>query len=75
MSLIDDIKAKADANGDGKINKDDLEALRTGENSQKIDELKSLADQNDDGQLNFEDVKNFDLGDSVNDAKNMFFGK
>lgn len=73
MSLFDDIKAKADTNGDGKINKDDLEALRSGDNNDLINKLKDLADQNDDGKLNLNDLKQFDLGDTVNDLKDKFF--
>lgn len=36
MSILDDIKAKADTNGDGKISKDDLEALKGGEHDEII---------------------------------------
>ncbi|MDZ7786062.1 MAG: hypothetical protein U5L95_02990 [Candidatus Saccharibacteria bacterium] len=74
MSLFSDIKAKADANGDGKVNKDDLEALRDDMNGDKIDQLKSVADQNGDGKLTLDDVKNFDLGDTFDEAKNSLFG-
>lgn len=74
MSLLDDMKAKADANGDGKLNTDDLEALRNSDNGEIIDKLKAAADQNDDGKLSFDDAKSFDLGDAVADLKDKFFG-
>ena len=75
MSLLDDIKTKADANGDGKLNSEDLESLRSGNNGQLIDKLKAAADQNDDGKLSFEDVKNFDFGSTITNIKAMFSGK
>lgn len=40
MSLLDDIKAKADANGDGKITLEDLESLKGGDNDDMIEEIK-----------------------------------
>lgn len=72
MSLFDDLKAKADINNDGKINKEDLEALRSGENSSIIDSLKEKADMNDDGKLNLDDLKAFDIGDKIDDLKSKF---
>lgn len=84
MSILDDIKAKADANGDGKINADDLESLRNDENSSVIDKLKETALGSDgkfsmeDVQRNFEDLKK-NAGDAVDKAKdslgNIFGGK
>lgn len=74
MSLLDDIKAKADLNGDGKIGPEDLESLKNGENNEQLDQLKSVADQNGDGKLSFDDIKNFDLGKTVEDAKNALGG-
>ena len=72
MSLLDDIKSKADANGDGKIDQHDLESLRSSDNNQIIDQLKEKADQNNDGRLDLEDLKNLDFGNLANDAKNAF---
>lgn len=69
MSLLDDIKAKADQNGDGKLSADDLESLRDKLPTDKLDELKTKLDQSGDGKLDFEDVKNFDFGNLANDAK------
>ena len=72
MDLFNKLKAQADANGDGKINKDDLEALRSEDNTEMLEELKDIADQNDDGKIDLNDLKNFNLGDTINDAKNLF---
>lgn len=74
MSLLDDIKAKIDTNGDGKISADDLEALKGDGNEGVIDKLKNSADQNADGKLSFDDIKEFDLGGVINDLKGKFFG-
>lgn len=68
MSIIDDIKARVDANGDGKISKEDLESLQAeGENNQIIEKLKEFADQNGDGSISLDDIKSIDLG-SVGDT-------
>lgn len=78
MSLLDDIKAKADANGDGKLSVDDLTELKDKLPSDKLDELRQLADQNDDGKINVEDLKNFNIGDVLGNAKDSLgsiFGK
>lgn len=72
MGLMDEIKAKADMNNDGKVSKEDLEELRNDDNGSTIDKLKEAADQNDDGRLNFDDVKNFDLGGTVDDLRKSF---
>ena len=73
MGLIDDIKAKADKNGDGKASKEDLESLRDGNNDGVIDKLKSIADQNGDGKISLDDVKSIDLGATFGDIKNKLF--
>lgn len=79
MSLFDTLKAKADANGDGKIDKNDLEGMKDGTNNEHIDKLKAMADRNGDGKLSVEDAKNIDLGSLASDAKSklggMFGGK
>lgn len=74
MSLLDDIKAKADLNGDGKIGPEDLESLKDGTNNEQLDKLKEMADQNGDHKLDFEDVKNFDFGNVVDSVKNSLGG-
>lgn len=72
MSLLDDIKAKADTNGDGKIDQNDLETLRNDQNGGVIDKLKAMADRNADSKLDIDDLKSFDFGDFANDAKSAF---
>jgi hypothetical protein len=74
MGLLDEIKAKADANGDGKVDKADLEALRSGENAGAIDQLESLADQNGDGKITLDDAKSIDLGALGDDIKGKLGG-
>ena len=75
MNIFDELKQKADANDDGKITKDDLEALRgSGEGDDSLlDKLKEAADQNDDGKLNLDDVKSIDVGDTISDLKDKLF--
>jgi hypothetical protein len=79
MSLLDDIKAKADLNGDGKVSVEDLEALKDGVNNDKLEQLKKIADQNGDDKIDVEDIKNINLDDIVAKAKdtfgNLFGGK
>lgn len=72
MALLDDLKKRADANGDGKLTKADLDSFNTPENKQKIDELKKTADRNGDGKVDFSDAKGLDLGQLAKDAKNLF---
>lgn len=72
MALMDELKKYADANGDGKLSKADLDTFNTPENKQKIDELKMAADRNSDGKVDFNDAKGMDLGQLAKDAKNLF---
>ncbi len=74
MSLLDDLKAKADLNGDGKLGPEDLESLKDGANNEQIEKLKEFADQNGDGKLNLEDAKNIDLGNLANTVKEHLGG-
>lgn len=74
MNLFDDIKAKADANGDGKLTKDDLNDLEGKVPADKLEELKNIADQNHDGKVDFADVQNFNFGDSFKKAKDSLGG-
>lgn len=58
MGLLEDAKARADANGDGKLTADDLKAL--GEQFKNNDTLKQLqakADANNDGKVDLSDAK------------------
>ncbi len=72
MSLFDDLKKRADVNGDGKITKADLDAVKSPENKQKIDGLKKIADSNKDGKINLSDAKDINLGNVAKDVKGMF---
>lgn len=74
MSLLDDLKAKADLNGDGRLSAEDLEGLKDGANNEQIEKLKDAADQNGDGKLDLEDVKNIDLGNLANTVKEHLGG-
>ena len=73
MSIFDDLRSKADANGDGKINKDDLEALRGHISDDQIDDLKKKADANGDGKVDASDLN--DLKGQVSDMLNNMKGK
>lgn len=74
MSLLDDLKAKADLNGDGKLTAEDIEQLKGTINGEQLDKLKQLADQNDDGKLNLDDIKGIDLGNIASDVKDRLGG-
>ncbi len=76
MGLLEDLQSKADANGDGKITKEDLESLASNHDDIKdqIEQLKSLADQNEDGKLSVDDAKNIDFGNLLSDAKDALGG-
>ena len=78
MSLLDEIKSKADANGDGKLSQEDIEGLQGSIPQDKFDQLKSIADGNADGKIDISDVQNLDWGGLLEEAKNTFgnfFGK
>lgn len=55
--MLDRIKAMADRNNDGKLDKNDLESLRGDNNGLMIDKLKAKADANNDGKLSMDDIK------------------
>lgn len=74
MSLLDDIKAKADTNGDGRLSVEDLESLKDGSNNEQIDKLEQVADQNGDGKIGLDDISNFDFGETLNQVKDAFGG-
>ena len=74
MSLLDDLKAKADVNGDGKLSADDLAGLKDKISPDQFDQLKQLADQNDDGKLNLDDIKGIDLDSIASDVKDRLGG-
>ena len=72
MSLFDDIKAKADANGDGALNMDDLNSLKDQFSPEQFDQLKEKLLGND-GKLSMDDVQN-NLGDVFNNVKDSLGG-
>lgn len=76
--LLEDAKARADVNGDGKLTVQDLEALRDqhGLDSKLVDDLKAKADASGDGKLGFDDIKAgaANLGEAMNNFKDKFFG-
>ncbi len=74
MSLLDDLKAKADLNGDGKLGPEDLESLKDGANNEQIEKLKEFADQNGDGKVDMEDIKSVDLGNIATTVKEHLGG-
>lgn len=59
MDFINDLKAKVDANSDGKLSVDDLTHLKEQhpKQSQQIDELLKKADTNGDGKVDFADLQ------------------
>jgi len=74
MSLLDDLQAKADLNGDGKLSVEDLENLKDGVNNEELEKLKGLADQNGDGKIDFEDAKSFNFDNVVDIVKDKLGG-
>ena len=74
MSLLDDLQAKADLNGDGKLSVEDLENLKDGVNNEELEKLKGLADQNGDGKIDFEDAKSFNFDNVVDVVKDKLSG-
>lgn len=79
MSLLDDLKSKADSNGDGKVTSADLEDLKQtyGDHVKTLDDLKTKADTNGDGKVDLNDAKGAfgNLGETLSDLKGTLFGK
>lgn len=78
MSLFDDLKTKADLNGDGKLSIDDLASVKDRISTEQWEKLQAIADRNDDGKIDMSDLKNINFGDFVNDLKGSLgdlFGK
>lgn len=73
MSFIDDIKAKADANGDGKLTFEDLEHLKEShpEANEQLSKLQTRADANDDGKIDFSDARGM-FDDAMNNLGGIF---
>lgn len=59
MDLLTELKKRADANGDGKINTNDLSDLQAQFNDQggSLESLKGAADANGDGKIDLQDVQ------------------
>lgn len=77
MSLLDDLQAKADLNGDGKLSMDDLASAKDKLAPEQWDKLQEIGDRNGDGKVDMADLKELNLGDVVNDIKDnlgSFFG-
>lgn len=68
MSILDDLKAKADANGDGKITMADLDSLKDGTNDDLINRLKQKAARFD-GKLNLNDPRHIDTNNLISDTR------
>ena len=74
MGVFDDIKAKMDTNGDGKLDKADLDDLKDkGLDQDLVTQLKVRADQNGDGKVDLSDLKAVNL--DVSSLKDKLFGK
>ncbi|MFZ1248856.1 MAG: EF-hand domain-containing protein [Candidatus Saccharimonadales bacterium] len=67
MSILDDLKAKADQNGDGKLSSADIEEMKQNhtEDASMLDQLKAKADANNDGKIGLDDLK--EVGNSITD--------
>lgn len=73
MAFFDDIKAKADVNGDGKLSTDDINHLREQypDQANYLDELQASADTNGDGKVDLSEAKGL-AEDLMANVKNMF---
>ena len=72
MSLLDDIKAKADEAG--KVSMDQLQELKDKLPEENFQQLQDMADRNDDGKVSVDDLQNFDFSKLFDDAKNALGG-
>lgn len=77
QKLLAEVQAKADANGDGKITVDDVQAFASqyGVDQQLVDGLKAKADANGDGKVGLADIKSateqFHLDQATADAQGV----
>lgn len=74
MSLFDDLKTKADLNGDGKPSMQDITDMKDKISPEQWKKLKEIGDRNGDGKIDMADLKDFDAGDMVNDIKSNLGG-
>jgi uncharacterized protein (DUF2141 family) len=66
MSVFDELKAKADANGDGKLTTEDLKSLEGKLPTEQLNGLKAKADANGDGKIDLSDLGGLkDLGGNL----------
>jgi hypothetical protein len=78
QQLLSDAQSKADANGDGKLNFDDLKSLADQHSLDEtmINDLKAKGDLNGDGKVDIEDLKSvgdrFNLDDAKRQANEAF---
>lgn len=73
MAFFDELKAKADTNGDGKLTSDDIQHFREKypEQSDYLSGLQARADANNDGKVDFADAKNM-ADDVITNVKDFF---
>lgn len=77
QKLLAGVQAKADANGDGKITVDDVQAFagQYGVDQKLVDGLKAKADANGDGKVDLEDIKaateQFHLDQAASEAQGV----
>lgn len=62
MSLLDDMKAKADANADGMLSAEDLASFQEQMPADMFEQLQAKLDGNGDGALDLNDLGGIDLG-------------
>lgn len=79
MSVLDDLQAKADLNGDGKLSMEDLQTAKDKLTPEQWEKLKEIGDRNGDGKVDIADLRDFNFGDIANDIKDglgsIFGGK
>lgn len=74
MSLFDDMKAKADANADGKLSAEDLGSFQDQMPADMFEQLQTKLDGNGDGALDMSDLSGMDLGGILDQATSFFDG-
>ncbi len=67
MSVLDDLQAKADLNGDGKLSMEDLQTAKDKLTPEQWEKLKEIGDRNGDGKVDIAHLLDFNCGDTAND--------
>lgn len=75
MNIIDVIKSQMDLNKDGKLSKEDLEALKDGKSNTLIDQLKKQADLNKDGKIDAKDLPKIQVDKLADKLKDVLSSK